>query len=95
MTFRVPRWAADVFVSALRIALRSEPPTSSTWPRSHGRRSRTAREKSRTLARLASEQGIRPIRDFRKLALDDPDEVPLEEFSSFIRAARGGGRASE
>lgn len=94
MSSRLPPWAADVIVSTLRIALRLEPTTSSTSPSSHGRRSRTARDKSRMLARLASEQGITPIRDFGKLALDDPDEVPLEEFSLFIRAARRGGRAS-
>lgn len=94
MTFRVPDWAANVIMSALQIALLSKPPTSSTWPNSHGRRTRTAREKSRALARIASEQRITPIRDFDKLALDDPDEVPLEEFISFIRAARRGGRAS-
>jgi hypothetical protein len=93
MNFRVPPWAADVIVSALRIALRSEPPPS-TRQSSRGPRSVTAREKSRMLARLASDQGITPIRDFGKLALDEPDEVPLEEFSSFIRAARRGGRAS-
>jgi hypothetical protein len=94
MNFRVPPWAADVIVSALRIALRPEASPSSMRPSSRGPRSMTARQKSRMLARLASEQGITPIRDFGKLALDEPDEVPLEEFSSFIRAARRGGSAS-
>ena len=93
MSFKLPRWAADAIVSALQVTLLSESRASSPRPGSHGRRSTTAREKSRALARIASEQGIKPIRDFDALALDDPDEVSLEEFSSFIRAARRGGRA--
>lgn len=75
MSFKFPRWAANAIVSAVQVALLSESPASSTWRRSHGRGPRTAREKSRALARIASEQGIKPIRDFDKLALDDPDQV--------------------
>lgn len=94
MTFKFPRWAADAIISALQVALLSKAPPSSTRRGAHGRRSRAAHEKSRALARLVSEQGIKPVHDFRKLALDDPDEVPLEEFSSFIRTVRRGGPAS-
>jgi DNA gyrase inhibitor GyrI len=94
MTFRVPPWAADAIVFAFQVALPSKPRTSSAWSGTRGRRPKTTREKHRALARIASEQGITPIRDFEKLALDDPDEVPLEEFISFIRATRRGGTAS-
>ena len=94
MSFKVPRWAANAILSALQVALFSESPASSTRRGSHDRTSATTREKSRALARLISEQGIKPIRDFDALALNDPDEVPFEEFSSFVRAARRGGQAN-
>ena len=91
MSFKFPSWAAGAIVSALQVAFLWESPASGTWRRPRGRGPRTAREKSRALARIASEQGIKPIRDFDGLALDESDQVPLEDFMSFIRAVRRGG----
>ncbi len=46
---------------------------------------------SRTLAEIAAEQQIRAVGDIAQLALEDPDQVPLEEFTAFLRTARRSG----
>lgn len=43
---------------------------------------------SRTIAQIASEQEVLPIGDIANLALDDPDQVSLEEFTAFLQSAR-------